>query len=408
MSIGIESVRSDFPILRSGLIYLDSAASSLTPEPVLQKMMEYYHDYRSNVERALYKSSQRASDEYEGARGKIAHWLNARSDSEIVITKNSTEATNLVASGLSWERGDKVVTTLLEHHSNFIVWLRLGGKHEIEVQAVHVDEKGLIDLSDVEELVDDRTKLVAITHASNALGTIVPVADISRIVHEHGALLLVDGAQSVPHLKVDVQEIGCDFLAFSGHKMCGPTGVGGLYVREEVLEDIEPQFIGGGTISNVEPNNFQLREDQKRFEAGTPPIAEAIGLGAAIDYLKSVGFERIRDHEIRLTEKIFEALTNMPNVRVYGPEPRHKVGITSFNVGDLNPHNVASALDLSANIAVRSGHHCAMPLTRGVLKQYRGTVRASTYLYNTEEEVEKFISALSKVAASNDVMVVHH
>jgi len=380
-------------------VYLDSAASSLTPEPVVQKMVEYYHEYRANVERGLYKTSQRASEEVEKARDKIAGFINSRSNSEIIFTKNSSESINIVANGLTWGKGEKIVTTLLEHHSNFIVWLRVKQKHGVDMDVVPPDEHGLINLSDVEKAVNDHTKLVAVTHVSNVLGVILPIKEIVEIAHDHGAMVLVDGAQSVPHLDVDVQRLGCDFLAFSGHKMCGPTGSGILYIKQEHLDSVEPLCIGGGTISEVGSDYYRLEKSPAKFEAGTPPIAEAIGLGAAVDYLKNVGIENIENHERKLTERIFEALINNPKVRIYGPEPKDKAGITSFNVGESNPHDVALAFDVSGDIMVRSGHHCAMPLVREVLKESRGTVRASTYLYNTEEEVEKFISTLSNLAS---------
>jgi len=395
----VQKVRQDFPILNTGIIYLDNAASSLTPEPVVQKMVEYYHEYRSNVERGLYKTSQRASEEVEKARAKIASFINSRSDSEIIFTKNSTESVNIVANGLTWRKGEKIITTLLEHHSNFIVWLRVKQKHCVNVDIVHPDGHGLVNLSDVEKAVNDHTKLVAVTHVSNVLGVILPIKEIVDIAHDHGALVLVDGAQSVPHLNVDVQRLGCDFLVFSGHKMCGPTGIGVLYIKQELLDRIEPLCIGGGAISDVGADYYRLEKSPAKFEAGTPPIAEAIGLGAAVDYLKNVGMKNIENHERNLTERIFETLINIPNVRIYGPEPKDKVGIISFNVGESNPHDVALAFDVSEDIMVRSGHHCAMPLVKDILKENRGTVRASTYLYNTEEEVEKFTSTLSKLAS---------
>jgi len=398
LALNVQKVRKDFPILETGTVYLDNAASSLTPEPVVQKMLEYYRQYRSNVERGVYKLSQKASEEFERARVKVGDFINSKSDSGIVFTKNSTESINMVANGLTWERGDRVVTTLLEHHSNFIVWLRIKQRYGVDVHVIHPDKQGFIDISDVEKAVDDRTKLVTVTHASNVLGVILPVEEIGEVAHSHGALFLLDGAQSVPHLEVDVQRLGCDFLVFSGHKMCGPTGLGVLYVRDELLDKLEPLCIGGGAISDVGLDHFQLEKSPMRFEAGTPPIAETIGLGAAVDYLKAVGMRNIEAHERKLTERIYEGLRNIPKVRVYGPEPRHKIGVTSFNVGDLNPHDVALTLDVSGNIVVRSGHHCAMPLMKEGLKENSGTVRVSTYLYNTDEEVEKFRVTLSELA----------
>lgn len=398
--LNVEKVRNDFPILKSGIIYLDSAASSLTPEPVLEKMLEFYRQYRANVDRAIHRLSQQASEEYGHAHAKVADFINAKSDSEIIMTRNTTEGTNIIASGLKWKKGDKVVTSVIEHHSNFIIWLRVKNRYGVNVELVKPKTpmaQGLLDPADFEKVVDDKTRLVAVTHVSNVLGVITPIKEIAKIAHEHGAYVLVDGAQSVPHMKVDVQKLGCDFLAFTGHKMCAPTGSGALYIREELTEEVEPLCIGGGSIADVELDNYKLDKSPRRFEAGTPAIAEAIGLGAAVDYLEKIGMENIERHEKELTKKMYEALNEMPKIEVYGPKPEHKIGITAFNVSDLNPHDVALALDVSANIMVRSGHHCALPLTKSILHR-PGSVRASTYLYNTKEEIEKFVLAVREIA----------
>ncbi len=400
--LDVEKVRRDFPILETGIAYLDNAASSLTPEPVLEKTLEYYRQYRANVERGVHRLSQRASEEYERAHSKVADFIHARSGSEIVMVRNSTEGINLVASGLGWKRGDKVVTTLLEHHSDFIVWLRARSRHRLEVEVVRPREpaaRGLLDPADFERAVDDRTRLVALTHVSNVLGAVTPVREIAEIAHEHGAYILVDGAQSVPHMPVDVQRLGCDFLAFSGHKMCAPTGSGALYIREELTKEVEPLCIGGGTISDVGLDSYTLAEGPARFEAGTPAIGEAIGLGAAADYLREIGMDRIEAHERWLTERMYDELTRIPVVEVYGPEPGQRIGIIAFNVGGLHHHDVALALDVSADIMVRSGHHCALPLAKNILHR-QGSVRASLYLYNTEGEVERLASALREIAGS--------
>jgi len=397
--LNVKEVRKDFPILKTGIIYLDSTASSLTPEPVLQKVLEFYRHYRANVERGIHRLSQKASEEYERARTKVADFINAKSENEIIMTKNTTEGINLIASGLRWKNGEKIVTSLVEHHSNFIVWLRVKDNYGTKLEIVKPKEpveKGLLDVTDFEKIIDDKTKLVALTHVSNVLGVITPIEEITKIAHEHGAYVLVDGAQSVPHIKVDVQRIGCDFLAFSGHKMCAPTGSGALYIREELAEEVEPLCIGGGAIADVGVNYYKLDKSPRRFEAGTPAIAEAIGLGAAVDYLQKIGMENIERYEKKLTKQMYEEITAIPNVEVYGPDPEHKIGIMPFNVEDLNPHDVALALDVSANIMVRSGHHCALPLTKNLLHK-PGTVRASTYFYNTEEEIDKFVSALKEI-----------
>jgi len=400
--LNVRKIRQDFPILESGIIYLDNAASSLTPEPVIQKMLEFYHQYRANVERGVHRLSQRASEEYELAHTKIANFINAKSPSEVIMTRNTTEGINIVSNGLNWKRGDKIVTSLIEHHSNFIVWLRVQNRHNVDLEVVRPSEpavQGLLDPADFEKAFDDKTKLVAVTHASNVLGVITPVREIAEIAHEHGAYVLIDGSQSVPHMKVDVQKIGCDFLAFTGHKMCAPTGSGALYIREELIDEVEPLCIGGGTIADVGLNYYRLNESPGRFEAGTPAIAEAIGLGAAVDYLKKVGLDNVESHEKKLAGQMYKELKEIPKVEVYGPEPKSKIGITSFNVADLNPHDVALALDVSANIMVRSGHHCALPLTKNIIGK-TGTVRASVYLYNTKEEIDKLVSTVGEIAES--------
>jgi cysteine desulfurase/selenocysteine lyase len=398
--IDVDQIRKDFPILQTGIVYLDSTASSLTPEPVLEKMMEFYRDYRANIGRGIHRLSIRASEEYEKVRSKIADFINAKSASEIIMTRNTTEGINLVARGLDWKKGDKIVTTVLEHHSNFIVWLRVRDKHGALVEVVKPRQpvlKGILDPADFEKIIDDKTKLVAVTHVSNVLGVITPVKEIVEIAQDHGTYVLVDGAQSVPHMKVDVQRLGCDFLAFSGHKMCAPTGSGVLYIREELADKVEPLNIGGGSIVDVGIDYYKLDSSPRRFEGGTPDIAAAIGLGAAVDYLQKIGIENIEAYEKALVKKMYDGLTVLPKVQVYGPEPEQRVGIVSFNVGDLNPHDVALALDVSANIMVRSGHHCAQPLSKIIIGK-PGTVRASAYFYNILEEIEKLISGVKEIA----------
>jgi len=400
MLLNVQEVRKDFPILETGVIYLDSAASSLTPEPVLQKMLEFYRQYRANVERGVHHLSQKASEEYERAHTKVAHFINAKSDSEIIMTRNTTEGINIISNGLNWKRGDKIITSLIEHHSNFIVWLHVKNRHHVDLEIVwpgEPAEQGLLDPADFEKAIDDKTKLVAITHVSNVLGVITPVREITEIAHEHGAYVLIDGAQSVPHMRVDVQKIGCDFLAFSGHKMCAPTGVGALYIREDLMKEVEPLCIGGGTIADVGVDYYKLEENSTRFEAGTPAIAESIGLGAAVDYLQNLGMENIESYEKELTKQMYEEFIKLPKVELYGPEPKNKIGITAFNVNGLNPHDVALALDVSANIMIRSGHQCALPLAKNIIRK-SGSVRASVYFYNTRDEIDRFVSAVREIA----------
>lgn len=396
----VEKVREDFPVLKKGVIYLDSAASSLTPKIVLDKMFEYYLEYRSNIERGLYEFSQRASEEYENTRKTVANFLGAKSPDEIVFTKNTTEAINIVAHSLSFKKGEKIVTTLLEHHSNLLPWIRCKERYGVKVELVKPNIQGLFNLADFEKAIDNNTKIVALTHVSNVLGVITPVKEVAEIAHEHGALILVDGAQSTPHMKIDVKSLGCDFFAFSGHKMCGPTGSGGLYIREELMKTLDPLYVGGGAIELVEPETFKLKDAPSKFEAGTPPIAEVIGLKAAIEYLTSIGVENIEEHEKILSRKIYEGLVETPGVEVYGPEPKFKLGVTSFNVSGFSPNDVALVLDSTARIAVRSGMHCAHPLVRNILGKPQGTVRVSTYLYNKVEEVEKFLSVIREISRS--------
>jgi len=395
--LDVEKIREDFPILRTGIIYLDNAASSLTPEQVLEKMLEYYHEYRANVERGVHRLSQRASEEYEKAHRKVADFIGAKSWRSIVFTRNTSESINLVARGLPWRRGEKIVTTLLEHHSNYIVWLRAARRFGLEVEVVRPNREGLFDLSDFEQAIDDRTRLVAVTRVSNVLGVIVPVEEIAEIAHEHGSLLLVDGAQAVPHMETDVRKLGCDFLAFSGHKMLGPTGIGVLYIAPTVQEELEPLCIGGGTIRDVGLEEYELGESPERFEAGTPAIAEAIGLGAAVEYLEALGMREVEEHDRRISWAIREGLMELEKVEVYGPkDPEHGMSVVSFNVEGLNPHEVALALD-AANIMVRSGHHCALPLVKHLLNRPQGTVRASTYIYNTLDEAEKLVETVREI-----------
>jgi cysteine desulfurase/selenocysteine lyase len=393
-----EAIRKDFPFLREGRIYLDSTATSLTPEPVLNKMLEYYRECRANVERGVYKASQIATDALEKARGEIARLINAKPE-EIILVRNTTEGINLVASGLGLKKGDRVVTTILEHHSNFIVWLRARDRVKAEVEVIMSDGEGCLDLSDFERTINGRTRIVAVTQTSNVLGVRPPVKEIVKMAHDKGALVLLDGAQSVPHMKVDVKALGCDFLAFSGHKMCGPTGAGALYIREDLQERIEPLCIGGGTIEDVGIDYYRLRKGPTGFEAGTPAIAEVIGMGAAASYLMEIGMLNIASHDALLTKRMLKGLGEVPKLILYGPKnPKDRAGIFSFNLGKLHPHDLAIALDATAGVMVRSGHHCALPLHKCILKAENGTVRASVYLYNTEQDVDVLLSTLSEIS----------
>jgi cysteine desulfurase/selenocysteine lyase len=397
--LDVEAVRRDFPILEKGVVYLDSAASSLTPEQVVLKEMEFYREYRANVERGVHRFSQRASEEYEGAHEIVAGFIGAPSAENVAMLRNTTEGLNLVANSLDWRKGDKIVTTVIEHHSNFITWLRVGQRHGCRVEVVRPDPEGRFDMADFERAIDDSTRLVAVTRVSNVLGCIVPVKEVAEIAHERGALVVEDGAQGVPHLPTDVSDTGVDFLAFSGHKMLGPTGSGGLYIAEDVLYSTEPLCIGGGTISDVSVDSYELAVPPLRFEAGTPAIAQVIGLGEACRYLERVGMDEVARWDSGLAERLSDGLREIEGVEVYGPsDPRDRVGIVSFNVGGMSPYDVALSLDEEHAIAVRSGHHCALPLMKELFRLPEGTVRTSTYIYNTVDEIELLLGAVEDLA----------
>lgn len=388
-------IKTDFPILND-IIYMDSASTSLTPEPVLNVVLKYYREYNANVGRGVHRLSQVASQKYKDVHRKIADFIGANEE-EVIFTKNTTEAINTVASGLRWKKGDKVVTTLIEHHSNFLPWLRLKSLG-VELDIVKPDKNGKFNVSDFKEVIDDKTRLVAVTHVSNVLGTITPIEEISAICEKKNALLLVDGAQSVPHIHVDVRNLGCNFLCFSGHKMLGPTGTGILWMKEDFFGRLEPLNFGGGMIDDVSLNGYELTKGYERFEGGTPNIAGVIGFGRAIDYLKKIGMDKIKDHEAKLTERLLEGLLEIKRVEIYGSlNSKERIGLVSFNIKDLNSHDVALMLDEASNIMVRSGHLCCMPLMKYFgLKE--GAVRVSLYLYNTEEEVDTFLETVKEIA----------
>ena len=395
----IVAVRRDFPILDKGVIYLDNAASSLTPEQVVLKEMEFYREYRANVERGVHRFSQRASEEYEEAHLDVARFIGAPGRENIAMVRNTTEAINLVANSLDWRKEDKIVTTVIEHHSNFITWLRVAQRFGCSVEVVRSNREGLFDMADFEKKIDDSTRLVAVTHVSNVLGCILPVKDIAALAHDHGALMLADGAQGVPHITTNVMDSEVDFLAFSGHKMLGPTGSGGLYIASELLESTEPLCIGGGTIADVSVDSYKLAVPPMKFEAGTPAIAQVIGLGEACRYLERLSMSEIEQWDEVLAKKLAEGLMEIEGVETYGPrDPKNRVGLVSFNVRDLNPHDVALTLDQDYSVAVRSGHHCALPLMKEIFGLPDGNVRASTYIYNTLDEIDVLLGAVEDMA----------
>lgn len=395
----VKAIREDFPILNKGTIYLDSGASSLTPEQVVLKTMEFYREYRANIHRGVYKFSQDASEEYEKGHEEVARFIGAPSKNNVAMVKNTTEGINLVANAIDWKKEDKIVTTVIEHHSNFITWLRVKQRHGTDVDVVKSDNEGIFELADFEKAITDNTKLVALSHVSNVLGCIAPIKEVIEIAHEHGAKVLVDGAQGVPHIETDVKDLGVDFLAFSGHKMLGPTGSGGLYIAEAEIETTEPLCIGGGTIADVSIDDYVLAAAPMKYEAGTPSIAQVIGLGEACRYLKKAGMHNIEEHDLRLANRLLDGLGEIDGVEIYGPkDPKRRVGLATFNIADMNPHDVALTLDMEYNIATRSGHHCALPLMKELYKLNSGNVRASTYLYNSMEEIDTLIDAVAEIA----------
>jgi cysteine desulfurase/selenocysteine lyase len=393
----IEQIRKDFRILNKDVIYFDSAATSLTPEPVVRAILDYYHEFNANIERGVYSFSQEASKRYEEAHEKVACFFGV-TEPEIVFTKNCTYGINLIANSLKVEKGDNIVTTLLEHHSNYLPWLRLGSMYGIEIRRIKPTIEGFLDLREVEAAVDEHTRMVAITHVSNCLGTIVPVVEIGAIAHKMGAHFLIDGAQSAPHFPIDLKEIDCDFFACSGHKMLGPTGTGILYIRDELHDIIEPFEVGGGMIKTVQLDGYTPAEGWEKFEAGTPHIAGGIGIGAAVDYLSSIGMKHIEEYERTLTRKMMEGLQPLEKVTILGPaDPEKRTGVIPFKIQDLTPHEIAFMLDEMAHIAIRSGFHCCHPLLNSVLNEPDGTARASLYFYNTEEEIDTFLDAIKEI-----------
>lgn len=396
MGKGVEDVRAEIPFLRTGIIYLDNAATTPTPQPVIDAMLEYFNDFSANVGRGVHRSARRATEAFEEVREKIARVIGAKPE-EIAYTKNTTEAINLVAHGLKFRMGDRVITTVLEHHSNLIPWQRLEQKVGIELKLVRASRDCLIDPRGVEEAINERTRLITMHHVSNAVGSIQQAEEIGKIAADHGVPFLIDGAQSVGHMPVDVRKLGCDFLAAPGHKgLLGPQGTGFLFAREDKIGEIEPLLVGGGIVESVEEHKSKLVRPPQIFDAGTPNIPGIIGLGRACDYVMEIGIERIAERERRLTERMLK-IADVEHIDVYGPaDIERRGGVVSFNVKGLNHHEVASMLDELAGIAVRSGQHCAQPTMRHL--GVEGTVRASVHYFNLESEIDKFIEVLAQIA----------
>jgi cysteine desulfurase/selenocysteine lyase len=402
-AVNWQQVRDDFPVLNSTnargqrLAFLDSAASSQKPESVIRALDAYYRESNANIHRGVYDLSERATQQYEAARGKIARFINAASDREIIFVRNTTEAINLVAH--TWGRrnvgeGDLIVVTELDHHSNIIPWQLLAEDKGARLEAVRIDEHGRLDLEHLKELLRERPKVVAFPHVSNALGTITPAAEIIALAHDAGAVVLVDGAQSVPHMPVDVQALDADFLALSGHKILGPMGSGALYGKLALLEAMPPFMGGGGMIRKVSLAKTTWADVPARFEAGTPAVGDAVGLGAAVDYLTGIGMENVQAHERHLTAYALDRLRSIPDLVLYGPpDIEDHAGVISFRLGDIHPHDVAAILN-EENVAVRAGHHCCQPLMERL--ELPATTRASFYVYNDEADVDQLVAGLQR------------
>ena len=403
MDFDVSRIRADFPILnreiRPGVpvVYLDSTATSQKPFAVIEAMDEFYCQSNANIHRGVHTLAEEATALYEAAREKVAKFVNAPLSKQVIFTRNTTESINLVA--YTWARanlhdGDLIILTEMEHHSNLVPWHILKAERNIRLEFIPVTEEGLLDLDAFRTLLDQGPKLVSFTHMSNVLGTINPAAEIIRLAHEAGAVTLVDGAQSVPHFAVDVQAMDADFLAFSAHKMLGPTGIGALYGKIELLEKMPPFLGGGDMIKTVHLREFVPNSLPHKFEAGTSAIAEAVGFGAAVDYLTEVGMAAVSAHEHDITEYALERLEEVPGLKLFGPDAQAKGGVASFTFDGVHPHDVAQILDRDG-VAVRAGHHCAQPLHEkfGI----SATTRASFYLYTTREEVDKLIEGIYKV-----------
>lgn len=401
----VAKIRADFPILNQEvhgkpLIYLDSAATSQKPVAVIEALNNYYKSYNANVHRGDHCLSGKATDAYEAARDKVAEFINAASRKEIVFTRNASEAINLVA--YSWgmanlKPGDEIITSVMEHHSNIVPWQIIAQKTGAVIKHVGTTETEEFDLEQYKSLFSSKTKLVAIVHVSNTLGCINPVKEITKIAREHGAKVLIDACQSVPHMKVDVQEIDCDWLVASGHKMCAPTGIGFLYGKEAILTEMPPFLGGGEMIDKVDLDHFTCGELPHKFEAGTPAIGEAIAIGAAVDYLSNIGMDNIHAYEAELTAYLFDRLAEIPGLRIYGPKPTEdgegRAALAAFNVEGLHASDLSTMLD-HEGVAIRSGHHCTQPLHR--ILGASGSARASLSFYNTREEIDVFVTALKE------------
>lgn len=396
----LEGIKKDFPVLNQivndePLVYLDNAATTQKPLKVLAAIKDYYENDNANVHRGVHTLAERATKKYEAAREKVRHFINAKSTKEVLFTRGTTTSINWVAqfAGQILKAGDEIVISIMEHHSNIVPWQEVAKKTGAILKFVYLKD-GQLDMADLRKKITNQTKFVSIAHVSNVLGTINPVEEITKIAHEHGAYMVVDGAQSTPHMAIDLQKMDVDFFAFSGHKMMGPTGIGVLYGKEELLNQFEPVEFGGEMIDFVYESHSTWTELPWKFEAGTPNIAGAIALGAAIDYIQELGIDQIHQHEIELIDYLMPKLQEIEGLTIYGPKDNVKRGgLITFNIEGLHPHDVATALDMEG-VAVRAGHHCAQPLLNYL--ETPATARASFYLYNTKADCDKLVEALKK------------
>ncbi|MDT6979306.1 cysteine desulfurase [Levilactobacillus zymae] len=402
VSNGIE-VTQDFAILTQRvndepLTYLDNAATTQKPRQVIAALTRFYQHDNANVHRGIHTLAARATAQYEAARGKVQHFIHAAEPAEVIFTKGTTDGLNLVASTYGEahvQAGDEIVISIMEHHSNLIPWQQLALRKHATLKYIGLTAEGELDLADAAQKITDKTKIVALTHASNVLGTVTPLKRLARLAHHHGAVIVGDGAQAAPHLKVDVQDLDVDFYAFSGHKMLGPTGIGVLYGKRALLDATEPYQYGGEMIDLVTRDASTWTALPWKFEAGTPNIAGAIGLGAAVDYLEAIGMDRVAAHEHHLVAELLPKLLDLDDLDVYGPhDPTKHTGVFAFNIKGLHPHDVATALDMDG-VAVRAGHHCAQPLMQELHQV--ATVRASFYLYNTSADINRLLNAIQEV-----------
>ena len=403
-TLDIQRIREDFPILKREvhgrpLVYFDNAATSQKPRAVIDAIVHYYEHYNGAIHRGIHTLAEEATARYEETRQKTADFIGAPGPECIVFTRNTTESINLVANAWGRKRlreGDEIVLSVMEHHSNLVPWQMIAHETGARLRFIDIDDEGQLVWEDVERLINQKTKLVAIAHMSNVLGTINPVRQIAELAHARGALVLIDGAQSVPHLPVNVQEIDCDFLAFSAHKMLGPTGVGVLYARRDLLEEMDPFLGGGSMIKRVLLDDFTPNDPPWKFEAGVPNIGDVCAFSATLDYLNGLGMEQVRAHEIAITREALRKLSQIPDVAIYGPESvEARGGVVAFNLGDVHPHDVGTVLDRHG-VAIRASHHCAQPLMKRL--DVVATARASFYVYNTNEELDVLVEGIEAAA----------